>query len=708
MVTNPRYSVKQAPMRSIPVTTTLALLLAACRAHPGQSSDASVDAIEPIDGSPDAAVDAQACTVIAMSTDPCLGVAPACSSGCADGDRDGLNDAWEVAGGVDLDGDGVVDTCHDLLLPGADRNVPDVFVMYDWMDYAAPGNGCTVDTDCTKLGAAHAGETCTGPQVHASEPHSCGYACTVDADCRTRPPAGAVASRATDRCLANVCSHTHDPEVTTPGALAEVTRAFADHGIQLHVVRGQAQPHSLVASFRPNATMTAGCEGASNADVGPAKYADSIYDLKSESHVDPKHIAYHYALFAHYSSCDTFADCFNCPTSLNPDGSPKNAPLPGESGIAEISGNDFIISLGNPTQDIAIAPQLFRVAGTFMHELGHNLGLHHGGGIDVPCTIDADCAPAACTQTTVGKFCLFADDTNWKPNYLSIMNYRYQFTGIVAASGPGSTTSIACTVDADCPTHDYCHASVCSRLDFSNETLPTGGNTPGRLDQINAQSMPIVGDPALGLNEPAGLGASRPDLFTYTDSQCDVPPLVASSQGPVDWDGDGDPSATSASADLTSGVDHACQLAPVNQLPELGGATDWPGAQDFTYNFQCTPFGGPNGDGAVMLVNEMSVAQASDAHVLLPPRSAAMFVVASGGSSITIALRGTRDFRADDVVASSLRLGRALPRTITIRDADGDGQPDLVAVFGKPGRRGLHVRGFLRSTQIFSAELVSP
>lgn len=42
------------------------------------------------------------------------------------------------------------------------------------------------------------------------------------------------------------------------------------------------------------------------------------------------------------------------------------------------------------------------VAGTFMHELGHTLGLRHGG----------------------------CDDENHKPNYLSIMNYAYQTTGL--------------------------------------------------------------------------------------------------------------------------------------------------------------------------------------------------------------------------------------------------------------------------------------
>ena len=43
----------------------------------------------------------------------------------------------------------------------------------------------------------------------------------------------------------------------------------------------------------------------------------------------------------------------------------------------------------------------------FIHELGHNLGLRHGG----------------------------ADEENYKPNYLSIMNYEYQLSGVPRAGG---------------------------------------------------------------------------------------------------------------------------------------------------------------------------------------------------------------------------------------------------------------------------------
>ncbi len=72
----------------------------------------------------------------------------------------------------------------------------------------------------------------------------------------------------------------------------------------------------------------------------------------------------------------------------------------GYSGLGELEygmgGNDFIVSLG--ADGWAGNASFNDRAGTFMHEMGHTFGLHHGGG----------------------------DDINYKPNYISVMSYTWQ------------------------------------------------------------------------------------------------------------------------------------------------------------------------------------------------------------------------------------------------------------------------------------------
>ena len=67
-------------------------------------------------------------------------------------------------------------------------------------------------------------------------------------------------------------------------------------------------------------------------------------------------------------------------------------------------GIDFICSLSGSQSNIQYAGM---TGGTIMHEFGHNLGLTHGG----------------------------YDHLNFKPNYISIMNYHFQFNGIMRSNG---------------------------------------------------------------------------------------------------------------------------------------------------------------------------------------------------------------------------------------------------------------------------------
>lgn len=122
------------------------------------------------------------------------------------------------------------------------------------------------------------------------------------------------------------------------------------------------------------------------------------------------------------------------------------AALGGTSGIADLPGGDFMVTLGlwrhfgpaptfTPTADDMVGT-VDEQAGTFMHELGHNLNLKHGGGDHLP---------------------------NCKPNVQSVMNYAYQVTGLQNAAGQ-------------------------IKYDYSRQVLPN-------LDEAN-------------LNEGTGLGAT--------------------------------------------------------------------------------------------------------------------------------------------------------------------------------------------------------
>jgi hypothetical protein len=148
---------------------------------------------------------------------------------------------------------------------------------------------------------------------------------------------------------------------------------------------------------------------------------------------------------------------------------------------------------------VGSAPRSAHVeAGVFMHELGHNLGLHHAG--DVPAPLEA-------------------------PNYLSVMNGRYVLTGILEAEGVGSTVPKACATDPDCAKGAVCRpvpggGGRCTRIDYSTSALAT-------LDEGALDELAGVSPPSSGLR----------DIVLYSDATGATRRGAAA--GPVDWDGDG-------------------------------------------------------------------------------------------------------------------------------------------------------------------------
>ncbi|HEY0846139.1 MAG TPA: hypothetical protein VGE12_12290 [Noviherbaspirillum sp.] len=180
---------------------------------------------------------------------------------------------------------------------------------------------------------------------------------------------------------------------TTPRreAIEKMRDAFAARGIALHVDVGSLYaPGFAPAQFNlggGNAVPFAPCielDTLGDRD-GPRAGCSSFQGYKNGNFDVRRRLVFHYALFAN---------------SLNTDGSA------GPSGIAEMYGNDLIVTLGG--YDLATATESGRnilinlQAGTLMHEFGHNLGLRHGGD----------------------------EDANYKPNHYSVMNYMYQFAGL--------------------------------------------------------------------------------------------------------------------------------------------------------------------------------------------------------------------------------------------------------------------------------------
>lgn len=122
------------------------------------------------------------------------------------------------------------------------------------------------------------------------------------------------------------------------------------------------------------------------------------------------------------------------------------------------SGDDIqVIGAGGGAADYAVGTVRDQ-SGTLMHELGHALGLAHGG----------------------------RDDINHRPNYLSNMNYFFQF-GIPFATTPGSALDYS---GKALPTLNEASLDEANALDPAS-TYNTFWIDPTRTRQISRVSQPI-------------------------------------------------------------------------------------------------------------------------------------------------------------------------------------------------------------------------
>ncbi|HEV1995492.1 MAG TPA: thioredoxin domain-containing protein [Candidatus Acidoferrum sp.] len=327
-----------------------------------------------------------------------------------------------------------------------DKNVPNIFVQYDYMDYDVPGNACVADPDCDQGGF-----------------------------------------QLNDVCHSGFCTHNHFPG---DPLFRKVVDQFAAHGITLYIHPSpKAVPHAAVVTWAKSTDQGNGPHTSCAGDEVPAvgitgSQAINFHNIKnrpgSDFALDPsRKMIYHYAVLSHASICltDINGPVGYCGACSQDRSTPSGFPRAGSSGNSELPGNDFIVSLGpslnNALGSVPSSP--FIEEGIFMHELGHNLGLHHLGDVPAP---------------------------ERAPNYLSIMNYKYSFTGIQHAATPGSNV----------PVEDL------RELDYSEHTLNT--LVEGSLDET-AGTSPLSSGYTGIVRFFNGVGGNA----------------RGAEAGPIDWDG---------------------------------------------------------------------------------------------------------------------------------------------------------------------------
>ncbi len=163
-------------------------------------------------------------------------------------------------------------------------------------------------------------------------------------------------------------------------SLQKVKDAFARKGYAVHFDVGDLFDKNAADLNPQNMNLGGGNEIPFSPGIAFELTASgntaSFYEIKAENMAINRREIFYYMVIAN---------------SLKDDGSS------GASGVAEFKGNDSIISLAS----FGYTGNLYinTLASTIMHEFGHNLGLDHGGN----------------------------EDNNYKPNYLSVMNYLYFF-----------------------------------------------------------------------------------------------------------------------------------------------------------------------------------------------------------------------------------------------------------------------------------------
>lgn len=409
-----------------------------------------------------------------------------------DSDEDGLADHWERSG-IDFNQDGTIDLALNNLLPGdpagagANPNRKDIFLEMDYMQETG------------------------GSMPHTHQPGR-------------RPD--------------NSANLTVDPMLRVRNAFRNAPNRNPDgsNGIILHDFVGEALAETNAIQFlyqnRPTGATddfddykfgsngtTVGVPCGTGANDGHFGTAADRGSTNCSNILGAKRLVFRYSIFAHR-------------VTFPPD------PLDFTSGVAELYGNDFIVSLavrepGNDWEDHAnnlvtsfnsTTPRPTTAftfdtvfadiqAGTLMHEFGHTLGLYHGG----------------------------RDSINCKPNYLSIMSYSRQI--IRAGQSTINLPGVA-----------------------PNQTVLSNR----KLDFSRGPALRTLNEAALletaGINGPSG-------ERTLHARQTDGATLISAADSQIDWNNNATNEPTAIPADINRMVEVGGCPAGANQT--LVSSDDW-------------------------------------------------------------------------------------------------------------------------------------
>jgi len=186
----------------------------------------------------------------------------------------------------------------------------------------------------------------------------------------------------------------HQPDAQ---AISKVVQAFNTMNINLHVEQGADttfhRMNVLVNTTALTGSQTPPNPGSEFNDI-KRYFFGTPADRIDASYLTSKRQAFHYALFGHFIEED------------------QNL-----SGMAEMPGNDMFIAMPS----FGSSPTTNQTAGTFMHELGHNLGLDHGGPQPLADS-GMDCKPNYISVMSSSRMTPDLMGTGWELNYSGVAN----------------------------------------------------------------------------------------------------------------------------------------------------------------------------------------------------------------------------------------------------------------------------------------------